>query len=562
MPRKPTKPTTTRAALYGRVSTTEQLNGYSIGEQVRECREYAERVLQTPIGDDDIYLDEGLSGTPRSIAERPALAQLNANILAGKYTHLLVHKVDRLGRNIEVIQKILNDCVDRGIIVVFVQQHLSTESGRFFIDMFSAMAQFYSANLAEEVCKGMQGRLRSGLYVGAPPTGYKPDPDTGLIPDPQTVPLVRRMFEVYGENHSYQEVADILNHEGYRFNGDLIKRALIPCVVFNRVYLGEIYYNGEWKPGKHQPIIDQVLFQKAERVRQDRNLHRRSIPHGSRPHVFGGGIMRCVPCYARGHRAALHIRDTTHGHTYYRCYRATVHLGCQTRQVTEETLAGQMGQVLTGFVLPVDDQQRLLDLYQQQEDNTSLENVEQEIARLKAIAGRQQKLYELGDWSFEKYLSERGVLMAQIQGLELQLSPPGVQQIADIQAYIANMPALWEEADIEERSDLMQLLFSSIWVEEDHIVAVEPTMAFRSYFSLAGDMWTKEEDRRQVPCADILPAGLIYPYISLPPKLPPFHDRCMTAVALRGNGHTYKQIQQEAHLSMRTLTKLFRQEGI
>ncbi|MGO2290296.1 MAG: recombinase family protein, partial [Lactococcus cremoris] len=83
-----------KAALYVRVSTTEQANeGYSISAQTEKLTNYAKakdyQIVKT-------YTDPGISGAK---LDRPALQNMITDIEKGMIDIVLVYKLDRLSRS-------------------------------------------------------------------------------------------------------------------------------------------------------------------------------------------------------------------------------------------------------------------------------------------------------------------------------------------------------------------------------------------------------------------------------------------------------------------------------
>src|SRR5436189_37191 len=85
-----------RAAIYGRVSTDEQVRKFGLSSQLRELRTFAARKgLTIPQGAE--YLDDGYSGAE---LDRPALTRLREAARAGAFQVLLIHDPDRLARRL------------------------------------------------------------------------------------------------------------------------------------------------------------------------------------------------------------------------------------------------------------------------------------------------------------------------------------------------------------------------------------------------------------------------------------------------------------------------------
>jgi predicted site-specific integrase-resolvase len=85
------------AVIYARVSSEEQVQGYSIQAQLRACHEWAEKHGYM-VGKE--YLEEGQSAF-RNLEKRTALKELLADSASKErsFSLIIVHKLDRLFRN-------------------------------------------------------------------------------------------------------------------------------------------------------------------------------------------------------------------------------------------------------------------------------------------------------------------------------------------------------------------------------------------------------------------------------------------------------------------------------
>ena len=80
---------------------------------------------------------------------------------------VVVHKIDRLARNMEDHVAIRALLRRRGVALVSVTENVEeTASGRLVESIHALMAEFYSANLAAEVRKGMGQKAKLGGGVG------------------------------------------------------------------------------------------------------------------------------------------------------------------------------------------------------------------------------------------------------------------------------------------------------------------------------------------------------------------------------------------------------------
>lgn len=155
------------ALIYLRVSTKEQAEkgdseeGYSIPAQGEAClRACAEKGWNVA----DEFIDAGESA--RS-ADRPDLKAMLERVA------VVVHKIDRLARNIEDHVAIRAGLRRAGVQLVSVTENIEeSASGKLVERIHALMAEFYSANLATEVRKGMTQKAKQGLWPAKAPIGY------------------------------------------------------------------------------------------------------------------------------------------------------------------------------------------------------------------------------------------------------------------------------------------------------------------------------------------------------------------------------------------------------
>jgi DNA invertase Pin-like site-specific DNA recombinase len=150
-----------KAAVYARVST---LIGQSVEMQLRDLHELAKRRgLQIVIE----YLDEGVSG---SKASRPALDALLADAKKGKFRTLLIWKLDRLGRSLAHLVRLLEDFNACGVELVSFSEGLdfTTSTGKLMFQMISAFAEFERDCIRERVRAGLRNARAKGKRLGRP----------------------------------------------------------------------------------------------------------------------------------------------------------------------------------------------------------------------------------------------------------------------------------------------------------------------------------------------------------------------------------------------------------
>lgn len=150
-----------RAGVYCRVSTSDQ----SVAMQLDELREYADK------RDFDIvaeYVDEGVSGAK---TKRPGLNAMMEDARRRKFDLLLVWKVDRLGRSLSHLVRLVDEFGALGVDLVSLCDpglDTSTPQGKLVFAVVGACAEFERALAVERTRAAMRAAKRRGKRIGRP----------------------------------------------------------------------------------------------------------------------------------------------------------------------------------------------------------------------------------------------------------------------------------------------------------------------------------------------------------------------------------------------------------
>lgn len=123
-----------KVALYPRVSSHEQVEGYSIGEQIDRLTKYCEAMGWEIY---KIYTDPGYSG---GNTERPGLQEMLKDIKAGKVDKVVVYKLDRLSRSQKDTMMLIEDeFLAYGVDFVSMSENFDTSTpfGRAMIGILA-----------------------------------------------------------------------------------------------------------------------------------------------------------------------------------------------------------------------------------------------------------------------------------------------------------------------------------------------------------------------------------------------------------------------------------------
>lgn len=119
----------------------------------------------------DEYCDEGVSGAKDS---RPGLNCLLADAETGKFSAVLVWKLDRLGRSLVHLVRLMENFRRLGIELVSFSEGLdfTTTTGKLLFQIISTFAEFERDCIRERVLAGMRNARAKGKRIGCPPRTY------------------------------------------------------------------------------------------------------------------------------------------------------------------------------------------------------------------------------------------------------------------------------------------------------------------------------------------------------------------------------------------------------
>jgi len=462
--------------------------GYSLGAQERAaealCRQHGWEVVAR-------YRDEGRSAHTDDAAKRPGFRHLMADAEARRFDVVIVHKLDRFARNRRVAFDAFHRLGTAGVGFVSIAEDMdySTPAGQLMLTMLVGMAQFYSDNLSWETKKGKGERKARGLYNGVLPFGATKGTDGLPAPDAQAwgcdvatrreiVPAegLATAFDLAAAGKTDREIAQALNAAGHRTSGNRganpFTKDSVRVILRNRFYVGELPDGaGGWVPGKHGPIADPSLFDRAQAARA-RNTSRPRRVAGERSPWGLSGLAACGGCGA-------HI--TADGKRRARCAGRTQGNGCDEPSFYASVVEDQIADLLGRFAIPTADQGRLLTAWRHHQ-SAAVDTVATRL-RIHHRLDRLKDLYLDGDLDRETYKARRAALADELAAL-----PAGGEPDSDtgrqLAGFLADVGSAWRVATPAERNKLARELFGVVVVRNRTAVAVVPQPDLRPFFAL------------------------------------------------------------------------------
>jgi len=250
-----------RAALYARVSTEDQAReGYSLEAQMDMLRAYCESE-DWSISEE--YIDDGYSGRD---LKRPAYRKMMEEM--DRWDILVVIKMDRIHRNSMNFMGMMEILKKNGKEFASSTESLDTSNalGRFVVDMIQRIAQLESEQIGERTYTGMREKAESadGIMGFTPPFGYIISEGV-LKEDPDELFVVKRMFQMYLEGDSVDDICYKLNRERITTRkGNIWNKPNMRNILHNPVYAGYMRWDGILIPHEGERAITPSEFNEVQ----------------------------------------------------------------------------------------------------------------------------------------------------------------------------------------------------------------------------------------------------------------------------------------------------------
>lgn len=370
--------------IYTRVSTSMQVDGYSLDAQKEKIRKYAEAFDYEIAGE---YEDAGKSG--KSIEGRAEFRKMLEDIETGKdgVSYVMVFKLSRFGRNAADVLNSLQLMQDYGVNLICVEDGIdsSKDAGKLMISVLSAVAEIERENILVQTMEGRKQKAREGKWNGGfAPYGYKLV-NGELIINEEEAEAIRIIFDKYvNTSMGCNGVAKYLQQQGInkieRQNGKnpYFAASLIKSILKNPVYCGKIAFGRRSNQkvqgtrdtyhivnqsdylvaeGIHEAIVDRELWQKAQDKLAEQAKKYEHVNKGKdeKVHLLTG-IIKCPICGA-GMYANKSIKRKNgvkyKDYYYYACKHRDASRGhkCTYRkQLQEEKLDGAVAEVISRII--------------------------------------------------------------------------------------------------------------------------------------------------------------------------------------------------------------------
>lgn len=353
-----------RVAAYCRVSTDHEDQANSFESQQRYFRQYIERNPDWELY--EIFADEGISGT--NTKKRSEFKRMIACAKEGDFDLIITREISRFARNTLDSIYYTRDLKKHGVGVIFMNDNINTLDGdaELRLAIMSSIAQEESRKTSERVKWGQKRRMEQGIVFGRSMLGYDVK-DGKMTVNEDGAKIVRLIFHKFAnENKGTHVIARELREAGITpMRVKEWSNTVILRVIRNEKYCGDLvqkktftpdflshekkYNHGEEEfviiKDHHEPIVSRELFEKANRILDEKSLTQEGKAKHSNRYPFSGKI-KCGCC---GSSYVARYKNRKNGTRYkaWRCYKSATQgsphtdkagnpLGCSNPSIRNE----------------------------------------------------------------------------------------------------------------------------------------------------------------------------------------------------------------------------------
>lgn len=313
------------ALIYTRVSSEEQIRGFSLVSQEKRCIEYCEQMGWEAI---KVFREEGESA---KTADRTQLKLMQEYCLRnmGRVGYIVVWKLDRFARSQYDHLMLRKFFSGLGVELKSATEVIEdTPIGKASEGMLSIMAQYENDIKTERTIMGMRAKALDGYWPVGAPWGYRNIKDSMgkkvIAPDPEKASIVKFLFEEFVRGTiKVSDLAKKVRERNVRSKHGLkISKQLVYKILRNAIHCGKVVVRkqGISVQGKHEPIISEALFDEVQDLLDGKKGHKQVR---SRDHP--DFLLRGVLCDACGGTMTGGYSTGKLGkkYAYYNCLKPT-----------------------------------------------------------------------------------------------------------------------------------------------------------------------------------------------------------------------------------------------
>jgi DNA invertase Pin-like site-specific DNA recombinase len=458
------------AVIYARYSSDRQTE-QSIEGQLRECYEFAEREQLQVI---DTYIDRAVSG--RSAEHRDAFQEMIADSAKKQFSAVIVYKLDRFARNRYDSAIYKAKLKKNGVRVLSAKENITdSPEGIILEGLLESMNEYYSAELAQKVRRGMRENVLKGKVTGGNiALGYRIGADKKIEVDEYGAGIVRQIFEDYASGMTFAEIIRKLNEHGLKTSrGNDYNKNSLHRILTNRRYIGENVIKSTGEVAPCPSIVDRELFDNVQGILEQSNKRRRKR---TREDYILTGRCRCGVC---GGSVSGKSGNSVAGrkYCYYFCREKCA--PAVSKSLLEDTVLGAIAECMTDEII-----QQIAavtyELYQSARDNgREVEILERQ---LKTLNGKIRNLTNaIADGLYNAAIKDKMDAMERERMQLLSAIDTAKNQMPDLQPehfvyFLKRCASLTADDDTAAKKKLLQMFVKEVVLYPDRVDIVVYTL--------------------------------------------------------------------------------------
>ena len=438
------------------VSTEDQAReGFSLGEQ-------EEKLLQLckfkELDVYKVYKDAGISA--KDMEHRPQFQEMLKDMKEGKLNYIVAYKLDRITRSVRDLEELISVLEQYNCFLLCDRDDVntSTANGRFFVRMLTVLSQLEIEIVSERTKFGLNGAIKSGHIPGQRPFGYKSAEDKRMVIDNATRPYVEKIFNMYLEGKSFQQIANYFK-ENNIYPKKNWKDTTIQKIIDNKIYMGD--YEQYKRIGKQEnlepivymnvvePIISRAKWEECQRQKErNQRTYTRDRVYTFFQRLKCPNCSRIMKCKGSG--------GTKRKYMYYTCEHCHInfneeHVEHLLRDFIYDLLEYDMA--VKKFFLPV---------LEDKTNNIDTTSIDKEIRDLKKQRNRIKDLYIKGIVKIHDFKEDYKLIEDKLANLENKKL-----ELVNLETFNYSPHELLAERDLEKekmiRLDTLNTVLKTKW---------------------------------------------------------------------------------------------------
>lgn len=444
------------AGVYIRVSTEDQAReGFSLGEQEEKLLQLCKfKELEVY----KVYKDAGISA--KDMEHRPQFQEMLKDMKEGKLNYIIAYKLDRITRSVRDLEELISVLEQYNCFLLCDRDDVntSTANGRFFVRMLTVLSQLEIEIVSERTKFGLNGAIKSGHIPGQRPFGYKSAEDKRMVIDNSTRPYVEKIFDLYLEGKSFQQIANYFK-ENNIYPKKNWKDTTIQKIIDNKIYMGD--YEQYKRIGKQEnlepivymnvvePIISRAKWEECQRQKErNQRTYTRDRVYTFFQRLKCPNCSRIMKCKGSG--------GTKRKYMYYTCEHCHInfnenHVEHLLRDFIYDLLEYDMA--VKKFFLPV---------LEDKTNNIDTTSIDKEIRDLEKQRNRIKDLYIKGIVEIDDFKEDYKLIEDKLANLESKKL-----ELVNLETFNYSPHELLAERDLEKekmiRLDTLNTVLKTKW---------------------------------------------------------------------------------------------------